>query len=68
MNFKKYIQYIDYYCPSFLKRPIKKYFERQKINQIKERFQRIKISKEEITDIVNNLTLDSDVFLHSSIT
>jgi aminoglycoside 3-N-acetyltransferase len=38
------------------------------MNQIKERFQRVRITKEEITGIINNLDLDSDVFLHASTT
>jgi aminoglycoside 3-N-acetyltransferase len=38
------------------------------MNRIKERFARVKISKEEITNIVNGLNLDCDVFLHSSTT
>jgi aminoglycoside 3-N-acetyltransferase len=68
MKLKKMLQYVDYFGPSFLIRPLRKHYEKRTVNRIKERFRKITITKEEITSIINNLNLDCDVFLHSSTT
>lgn len=56
------------YSPAPIQRYFRKRSEKRRIQKIKERFQRIKISKEEISSLVNLLSLNCDVFLHSSTT
>jgi aminoglycoside 3-N-acetyltransferase len=68
MTLKQIESYILYFLPKIIIEPLKEYHERQKIEVIKKRFKRIKISKEEIIAIMEQLHLDNDVFLHSSIT
>ena len=68
MKIKQFIRYLDYYCPVFLSKVVRKYHDRHKINEIKKRYKRFTITKEEVTNIINGLDLNCDVFLHSSMT
>jgi aminoglycoside 3-N-acetyltransferase len=46
--------------------PLKKYYEQKKIAAIKKRFMRTNVSKDDIIAIFEKINLDSDIFLHSS--
>jgi predicted site-specific integrase-resolvase len=49
--------------PKFITKWLKEYHERQKIKVIKERFKRIKISKEEIAAIMEQLNWDIGIMI-----
>ena len=66
ITLKQFILYITYFLPNFIKKPLKEYYERKKLDTIKKRYKRMRITKEEIISIMDQFCLDSDIFLHSS--
>ncbi|MDR1897143.1 MAG: AAC(3) family N-acetyltransferase [Prevotellaceae bacterium] len=67
MKFKKIISYIIYFLPEFIVKPLKKLYRKRQLKHNRDRSMQITVSKEDIASVLNRLDLDSDVFLHSSI-
>jgi aminoglycoside 3-N-acetyltransferase len=66
MTVKQFVSYIVYFLPKFIAEPLGKYHQKKQLNIMKKRHRRVKVEKEEIVAIINNLDINSDVFLHSS--
>jgi len=64
---REFILYIIYFLPKFITKPLKLYYEKRKIQTVKERLKRTKVSKDEIIKKLDKLNLgEHDIFLHSS--
>ncbi|MBO4961664.1 MAG: AAC(3) family N-acetyltransferase [Flavobacteriales bacterium] len=66
-NLKIAISFILYYSPSFVKEKIKAIKDKKELEEGMARAKRTKVSKEELLVIIDNLDLDTDIMLHTSI-
>lgn len=65
---KQLAEYIIYFSPSLLSNSILKYGKQRKLRSDLIRSKRIKISKEELSELFDKMNLNTDVFLHCSLT
>ena len=60
------VRFILYFSPKFLKDKIYRFSQQKKLEKAKQNL-KFKVSKTELKSIFDNLKLDSDVFVHSSL-